>query len=157
MVLRIWPALASWGAGLILFAVAAGAPPWAAVALCLWAVATFGWGVIALRAVRLPAPRTTLACALGAVAVGLVLVLAGTLGPVPFAALTVLHLLVAGCAAASLRRGPSAARHERPGRTVFALVAGALAVAALTTPALAFTEPGSSAVPHGEDPGGHRH
>ena len=157
MLLRIWPALASWGAGLILFAVAAGSSPWTAAALCVWAAARFGWGLMALRARRAPGPRATLACALGAVFLGLLLVLAGVLGAVPFAALTVLDLLVAGCAAVALRRESTEATPLRPARAAGALVAGALVVASLTTPALAFTDAGSSAVPHGEAPGDHQH
>ena len=51
-----------------------------------------------------------------------------------------------------LRRDPATPPAPlRPGRYLLGLGAGALVVAALTTPALAATEAGAAAVPHGGD------
>lgn len=78
----------------------------------------------------------------------------------PLVAASVFTTVVGGHCALLVRRGARAARPAPAGSAVagrtslLGLVAGALLVAALTTPALAATEAGALAVPHGEHGGG---
>lgn len=166
-----WPMLGSIGAGLVLTALAAGAEliPGALLAGC--GIAALGWGVLALRAGRPVAARATLgsgaavllasaALAGGGAAAGLGIPL------LPLFAADLLVAVVALGAAAELRsrRGAAEARavverHRGPrpspgpqsrGLHLAGMLAGAALVAALATPALAATEAGTVAVPHGE-------
>jgi hypothetical protein len=218
MSLRMWPALASWGAGLIHLAVAAAAPPAVLALFVLIGAAEIVWGVLVLRADGLVAPRIVLCAAVGIVAGSVVAALAGVMAWLPLASSTVFVVFIAGACALAVRRGsrdgsghvgaveagahagrvgagpvgagPAGAgpvgarsaigarigaggasadarglaasaapdrREPRPGRTIAGLLAGAAIVAALTTPALAATDAGEHAVPHGEMPGHSAH
>jgi hypothetical protein len=263
MSLRMWPALASWGAGLIHLAVAAAAPPAVLALFVLIGAAEIVWGVLVLRADGLVAPRIVLGAAVAIVAASVAAALAGVMAWLPLASSTVFVVFIAGACALAVRRGArngsghvgsvevgvdvgpvsagpvgagpvgagpvgagpvsagpvgagpvgagpvgagpvgagpvsagpvgagpvvgarvgagsaidahvgaggvsadarglaaSAARDRReprPGRTIAGLLAGAAIVAALTTPALAATDAGEHAVPHGEMPGHSAH
>ncbi|MGW9114651.1 hypothetical protein [Microbacterium sp. NPDC055683] len=160
MMLRWWPALSSWGAGLILFSVSAQSPLAVGIASAAIAIAAFGWGAAALRRDAPPVPRVALAVAMGVLIAGVALVMTGGIGWLGWLALSALVLIVAASAAVVLRRGsedaPASRRAHRSSGTV-ALVTGALLVAAVTTPALASSEAGELAVPHGELHGVHTH
>jgi hypothetical protein len=76
----------------------------------------------------------------------------GGLRVLPMLVASLLDLAIAIGITWILRRDPArAAAPLRPGRYLLALGAGALVVAGLTTPALAATEAGAAAIPHGTD------
>ncbi|WP_353815008.1 hypothetical protein [Agromyces sp. SYSU T00266] len=163
---RTWPMLAALGGGLVLTALAAGAGGAPQAVLAGLGVAALGWGVLSLRGGRPLAPRTVLATSVASLALGGVAVASDGLRDVPglpLAAaavfLAAVALSVAGAARGrrSRRGGAGAAASDRApgtaaeaGRAVAGLVIGAVLVSALATPALAATEAGRSAVPHGE-------
>ncbi|MDX2377120.1 hypothetical protein M4I32_09945 [Microbacterium sp. LRZ72] len=165
MSFRMWPALASWGAGLVHFAVGAAAPPMFLAAFVVIATLELAWGVAVLRSDRLVLPRLTLAASLSALLVSLAAALAGVMTWLPLVSATVMLVFIAGAAAIAVRRharardagSQPATGQVRPGRTLVGFAAGAVLVAGLTTPALAATEAGEYAVPHGEMPGHHAH
>ncbi|WP_139230938.1 hypothetical protein [Microbacterium sp. cf046] len=163
-----WPALAAWGAGLVQLALGAGAITgdggpairMAGILLLVVGAAAIGWGAVALARGRIVVPRAGVA---GSLAVILISVAAMALDPTrvsvfAVAASLVLSIATAlGCALA-LRAAARASRTKDAGaRRVVGLVVGAFLVAALVTPALAATEAGQHAVPHGEmvEPGHH--
>lgn len=145
----LWSSLAGVGIALILCATAAGSGIAVAIPLLVLAAAHLGWAVISLRLGRIATPR--IACSVAAVEVLLAggMLITGLIGFVPFLALAGLSWSVAAVAAIALRRG------RRPGAFVLVLVAEALVVAAVTTPALALSTPGEFALPHGESHQGH--
>ena len=169
-----WPAVAAWGGGLIQLALGAGAITGvgedpairvAGVVLTVIGAAALGWGAAALARGRIVVPRLGVAGSLAGV-----LAAAATMALDParvsvFAVAAGSALLVAvalGCALA-LRRAARSAREKavdaaRPG--YLGLIVGAVLVAGIVTPALAATEAGQHAVPHGEhvemvEPGHH--
>ena len=182
--LRSWPMLAALGAGLVLLALAAGAGGAMLPALAVAGVAALGWGGLALRAGRVIAPSTTLVVTAAALVGMAAAVSTGAaamtdVAPGPLAAASVFIVVVALSAGIELRartrlsrtaakpRGDRAAAASDTARLI-GLLAGAALVAALATPALAATEAGESAVPHGTHefdrdapapgvPGGHGH
>ena len=157
----LWSSLAGVGIALILCATAAGSGIAVAIPLLVLAAAHLGWAVISLRLGRIATPR--IACSVAAVEVLLAggMLITGLIGFVPFLALAGLSWSVAAVAAIARRRGrreaPAAplSRGRRPGAFVLVLVAEALVVAAVTTPALALSTPGEFALPHGESHQGH--
>lgn len=176
---RSWPMLGALGAGLVLTALAAGAGGAPQVVLAGLGVAALGWGALSLHAGRVVAPRTVVVVSATALTAAGLLVAAGAMADVaglPLAAASVFVVAVALSAAVELRRrraeyrephprhrpryrrrpaaaGPSAI--TPPGRTVdgrlslLGLLGGAALVAALATPALAATDAGLRALPHG--------
>ena len=172
---RTWPMLSALGGGLVLLALAAGAGGTAGGALAGAGIAGLGWGVLSLRAGRAIVPAVALgvtsAVLVGAGAlVGTGLAAATGVAVGPLVAASVFIAVVAAHTAFVVRRRSRAARRpsdrngapdaaSRPaidGRlSLVGLVAGALLVAGLATPALAGTEAGELAVPHGEH-GEHR-
>lgn len=168
-----WVAFAALGAGLVHLALVVGAPWPVAAALVVLGAAELVWGVAALRAGRPPLPRAALAVALAPIAawmatlaVSAVVPIAdavAALRPLPLAVTTLLGLIAAVSLGARLRRerdGAAAASREssppqpeHAGRYLVGMLAGALVVGALVTPALAGTEAGLYAQPHGEHPG----
>lgn len=167
---RSWPMLGGLGAGLVLAALGAGAGGAPRVVLAGLGVAALGWGVLSLRADRMLAPRGVLAVAVAALAVGAGAVAGGAMADVaglPLAAASAFVAWVALAAALAvrarraapatpeaLRVGDRAEPVSRDGvdarRSLAGLAMGALLVSALATPALAATEAGELAVPHGE-------
>lgn len=170
---RGWPMLGALGAGLVLAALAAGAGGARQVVLAGLGVAALGWGVLSLRAARPLAPRAALGMSVAALLTGGAAVGSGAMADVaglPIAAASVFIAVVALSAALAVRaRRAEHARVEEPEPTsrdprargaLVGLMIGALLVSALATPALAATQAGELAVPHGEhgtpDPG-HAH
>lgn len=162
-----WPMLGSLGAGLVLTALAAGAEllPGAVLAGC--GIAALGWGVLALRAGRILAPRATLGAGVILLVASAAIAATGssTSIDVPLLPLLAADLLVGivalGAAGVLRSRRVPTTEPATSGRTrtatratgavhVVGLLAGSALVAALATPALAATEAGSVAVPHGE-------
>lgn len=171
---RGWPMLGALGAGLVLAALAAGAGGAPQVVLAGLGVAALGWGVLSLRAGRPVAPRAVLGMSVAALLTGGAAVGGGAMADVaglPLAAASVFIAVVALSAALAVRArraapvgveepAEPASRDPRARGTLVGLMIGALLVSALATPALAATEAGELAVPHGEhgtpDPG-HAH
>lgn len=165
----MWPALFAWGAGLIHIAVAAGSPLGVLLPLTALGVAELVWGIVMLRQGRMPLVRTTLAVGVLATLGGLVLALFDLMAWMPLVSSSVMLVAIAGIAAVTLRRAArghegrgsdaeASARSAVPaGRALIGVVAGALLVSGLTTPALAQTNAGDYAVPHGEMTGHHGH
>jgi hypothetical protein len=159
---RTWPMLCALGAGLVLLALAAGAGGTAGGALAAAGVAGLGWGVLSLRAGRAIVPGVTLgvgaALLMGAgLLVGSGLAAEADVPVGPLVAASAFIMVVAAHAAVVIRSRARRARAPRGRSTVvdgrlslIGLVAGALLVAGLATPALAATEAGRLAVPHGE-------
>ena len=144
-----WCGLAAIGAGLILFAAAAGTPLAVALPLILLACLETAWGVLTLRAGRILAPRLALAACACVAGLATIALVGRTIGLAPFLALLALHWSAAILIALALRRPTELRPAPRPRSLLLALVAEALLVAAITTPALANTAPGRSALPHG--------
>lgn len=160
---RSWPMLAALGAGLVLLALGAGAGEALQPALVVLGVAALGWAVLALRAGRAIAPVVVLAVSAAFLVGAGALVGSGTAADAdvaagPLAATSAFVVVVAVACGLALRRrrdprwaarpeGSSTAGFDR--RTLVGLVVGAALVSALATPALAGTEPGDHAVPHG--------
>ncbi|TFB79586.1 hypothetical protein [Terrimesophilobacter mesophilus] len=158
---RSWLAFAAMGAGVIHLGVAPGTAIPAAVALAGLGVAEFGWGVGVLALNRFPLPKAAGVMAF-VPSIGWVLVLlasvafdtpdvAATFPAFPMSVATLFTLLLAGVLAGDRRRRANAEeeaasstprKFQRPGRYLGGLLAGALAVSALTTPALAATGAG---------------
>ena len=167
---RTWPMLSALGGGLVLLALAAGAGGTAGGALAGAGIAGLGWGVLSLRAGRAIVPAVALGVSTALLVGAGALVgtgLAATTGVAvgPLVAASVFIAVVAAHTAFVVRRRSRAARPmPDPNRAADAasspaidgrlslvgLVAGALLVAGLATPALAATEAGELAVPHGE-------
>lgn len=164
---RLWIAFAAIGAGTIHLAVGASASVLLAVIFAGLGIAELGWGVATLVRGRFPfadqAPFAFLipvavwitTAALGS-AFGLTSDATGvpTLPTLPMAIATLFSLFVAGTLAIARRRatgtcGSAAAPAQQGWRFLAALMLGGLLVSGLTTPALAATDAGRQAVPHG--------
>jgi hypothetical protein len=156
-------ALASLGVGLVHLATGAGSPLFPAMLLVGFGIAELGWGVALLARGRVLLPRAALPIALAPVALwGLDITASIAIGwsgmtaslPVgPMAAASVLSLSIGVGLAIARRRSLAprrAASAARPGRYLLGRTLGAVLVAGLVTPALAGTNAGTEAVPHGE-------
>jgi hypothetical protein len=160
---RGWIAFAAIGTGLIHLAMVVGAPLPFGPALLVIGLAELAWGVCAMARTHLPLPRAAFAGALiplllWAAVLGVAVVLdtpdiAAPLPFLPLAVTTVFELFAAAVLGARLRRSPAPADPPSAGRYLTGLLVGSLAVAALTTPALAATASGEYAQPHGEHTG----
>jgi hypothetical protein len=163
-VTRMWLAIAAICTGLIHVALAATAPLPLALLVGALAIAELAWGVLTILRDRIGAPVAVLIFALAPVAGWGALVLAAAVGgasnllePLPLLPMTVassFELFVALIIGRKVRAGASAAIADSPtpvpaGRFLAAVFAGALASAALVTPALAATDAGAGAMPHG--------
>ncbi|MGW4929199.1 hypothetical protein ACWEOH_08610 [Agromyces sp. NPDC004153] len=166
---RTWPMLCALGAGLVLLALAAGAGGMAGGLMAAAGAAGLGWGVLSLRAGRALVPGVVLGTG-AALLVGAGLLVGSGLAEaagVPVGSLLAASVFIAVVTGhcAVVVRGRSAAHGARDGRSdapapraaavdgrlpLVGLVVGALLVAGLATPALAATEAGRVAVPHGE-------
>ena len=161
---RGWPMLGALGAGLVLAALAAGAGGAPQIVLAGLGVAALGWGVLSLRADRPVAPGAALGVSVAALLTGGAAVGSGAMADVaglPLASASVFMASIALSAALAVRARRTepvrveeserpTARGPRPRLSLVGLIIGALLVSGLTTPALAATEAGELAVPHGQ-------
>ncbi len=163
IIIRTWLGFAAIGAGMIHLALVIGSPPALAAGLLVIGLGELGWGVLALARERIAAPRAVLAGAMLPMLLWALLVaaaalfelqqVAASLGVIPLGLATVLEFFVAVVIAVHLRRNTDLSLPSQTpsaGRYLLGLAAGGLIVAALTTPALAATEAGLYAQPHGE-------
>ena len=174
-VVSIWLGFAALGAALIHLAVGVTAPFALAVLFVGFGVVELGYGIATLATGRVLLPQITVGAALIPVfSWGLTAVLGSGLGVTsaqtglplfPLAIASLFNLFLAATAAIALRRAPNALPTSvgaaapgtntpdtaNPGgwRFLTGLVVGGFLLSALTTPALAATEVGSHAVPHG--------
>ena len=161
-----WAAVAAWGAGLVQLALGAGAVTQegaargAGIALVVLGASALAWGAVTLARGRIVVPRAGVAVSLAGVAAAVAALAADPVrvSVAAVAAASILLLTIALACATRLRsRGGSAADASPP--RVWAIIVAAVVVAALATPALAATDAGRSAKPHGEhgivDPGHH--
>ncbi len=148
-----------------------------AIAAALWGTALLGWTVAALRSGSFPWPRLSSALLLTAASLHLLSLLSG--GGTDLAGLNISHLaallltLTIVAAEAWLRRQARLKRQgwrqqqagvrgaaggasggSGAGRLLLGAFAGAVAIAAITTPGLAASTAGQFAVPHGSHSGG---
>jgi hypothetical protein len=175
VVARCWAGFASLGAGLVHLAVVGEhLDHWLLAGLFLAGLgaAQLGWGLAALAMERAPFPRAVIGVDVGVVALWAVSRTTGLpFGPdagtaealgradllcMALQLLVVASLVVSMRTSAACSPGTGSAR-VRAGRGLVALGVGALVMSALTTPALAATESGEHAHPHGShgDDGGH--
>lgn len=161
-----WAAVAAWGAGLVQLALGAGAVTQdgaargAGIVLIVLGAGALAWGAVTLARGRIVVPRAGVAVSLAGIAA---VVTALAADPVrtsvaAVATASVLLLTIALACATRLRRRNGGEVDASPPR-VWAIIVAAAVVAALATPALAATDAGRSAKPHGEhgivDPGHH--
>jgi hypothetical protein len=169
-VLRGWLGFFALGAGLVHLALVIGSPVAVGLPLVVIGAAEFAWGVFAFTRPVLPLPRVARVAALVPLLGWAAVLVLGGIGAIeglrvlPMLVASLLDLGIAIGITWMLRRDPAKpAVPLRPGRYLLSLGAGALVVAALTTPALAATEAGDAALPHGgtdepfelDLPGGH--
>ena len=159
VLVRSWPALAAWGAGLLQLGLGAGAIVKGAdaadrgigVLLAAVGAATIAWGVAALMRGRVVAPPAGVGVSLaGLVAVTALLVIGPPQTSIyPVVVSTALGLSVGVVSAIAMRRAgrrPSHPAARTAARTsVGGLIVGAFLLAGLVTPALAATPIGSDA------------
>ncbi|MBT2548571.1 hypothetical protein J7I85_09665 [Arthrobacter sp. ISL-65] len=139
-----------------------------AAAALLWGAALLGWTVAGLCRNRFPLPRTSalLLPAAAAAHVAAIVLGAGSgmagLAISHLAALLLTLMILAAISWLSRRSpnlsgssGQNASARLGAGPLIAAAFAGALLVAAITTPGLAASTAGQFAVPHGEHTGGH--
>lgn len=168
-IIRTWLGFAALGAGLIHLALVISSPLPLAIVLAGLGAAEFGWGVLTFARDRLVAPRVARIVSITPVIVWSLLVvgaalldagwLASSLPLVPMGIATVFQLFIAAVLSVNLRRidqddapatdAASATVMPSAGRYLLALTVGGILVGALTTPALAATEAGKYAQPHG--------
>ncbi|MBB5643128.1 hypothetical protein [Cryobacterium roopkundense] len=162
--IRLWLAFSALGAGLIHLAVGAGAPFPLSVLLVGFGIAEIGWGVAALSTGRLVVQRVALGATLVPVAVwaatatlgsGLGVTAASTglpLFPMFVASAFNVFLAVSLALIARTSSDGAATVTQAPAsgwKFMTALVLGGLIFSGLTTPALAATNAGLYATPHG--------
>lgn len=160
---RTWLAFAAIGTALIHLALVVGSPLPIGIALAGLGFAELGWGVLTFIRERIVAPRTVLVGAIAPIVLWSLLIvsaslfenaqLATSIGLVPLAIATIFELFIAAVVGVYLRRHAE----TRPAppmpvawRYLSGVFVGGLAVAMLTTPALAATDAGLYAQPHGE-------
>ncbi|UJP10877.1 hypothetical protein L2X99_04420 [Microbacterium sp. KUDC0406] len=152
---RLWSALFAWGSGLVHLALGAGAGLGGAgnaavvtmVALLALGAGELAWGTASIRAGRPVVPRTA---AVGALAGVLLAPVAIAVGCSPVAVAASLVLAVSAIALSANRR-TRGTPPPRPWSAALAMVAGAVLVAAVVTPALSTTDAPAHV---GELPGG---
>jgi hypothetical protein len=146
-VARCWAGLASLGAGLVSVAIAREqvGSSWAAFAVVLGVAGyQLAWALAALARPALPLPRLT-------VALNVVVATAWVLQPSGGLLSPVLELMVVATVLGAGAAGTAPARRvwRSAGGYLAAVGVGGLVVAAVATPAMAATEAGQHARPHG--------
>ena len=162
-VTRTWLAFAALGTGMIHLALVISSPLPIAAILLLLGLVEFAWGVLTFIRERISYPRWVLFGALLPILLWGLLAAAATaleapaiassLGLAALGFATLLELFIAVVLAVQFRRGVDFSKPSKmpsPVRYLSGLLVGGLVVAALTTPALAATEAGVYAQPHGE-------
>jgi hypothetical protein len=146
---RSWMAFAAIGAAVIHFALVIGSPPALGAVLAVLGAAEFAWGILTLSRDRIVVPRIARVGAIAPVIVWGLAVVLGSVLVTPIAGLNVVPMIVATLFELFIAIGISVQLREArppataaPGRYLVAMFAGALVVAAITTPALAFTQAG---------------
>ncbi|WP_213815304.1 hypothetical protein [Glaciihabitans sp. dw_435] len=160
---RTWLAFAAIGIGMIHLALVISSPLPIAVVLVILGAIEFAWGIMTFIRDRIAYPKLVLFGALLPILLwSLLMVVAGlleqpglasTLGFTALGIASLLELFVAVVIAFQLRRKTDfsvPSRTPAAGRYLLGLFVGGLIVAAATTPALAATEAGAYAQPHGE-------
>ena len=163
---RTWLGFAAIGAGLIHLAMVVSSPVPVAIVLVGLGVTEFGWGVLTFAKERLIGASAARIVAIGPMVVWSMLVLAATLSDaawlasflplIPMAIATVFELFAVAVLSLHLRlsretdAAVSTPASPSVGRYLLAVTVGGILVGALTTPALAATEAGKYAQPHGE-------
>lgn len=154
----MWPAITAWGAGLVQFALGAGAVSGSTVQpagllLIALALLALAWGAVTLARGRLIAPRASVVAALAGLIVGGLALAADPARTSVFAVTAASVLLVAtaiGCGRA-LRAVEATERPARPSSAkprLAGIFVAAVVVSALVTPALGATEAGRLAPDH---------
>ncbi|MCH1882787.1 hypothetical protein [Agrococcus sp. ARC_14] len=152
--MRIIGAVAALGAALIALAVGAAAAPVAAVPLLASGIAQAVIAVLALRGTRLPVAVVLLPLTVPTLVwLGALMVMPDGTAVLPLGPMLAESGL-ALAAAALIARPSRSMSAPRPLAAVLSLLGSAAVVAAVATAALAGTEAGQHAVPHGEH-GGH--
>lgn len=161
---RTWLGFAAIGAGLVHLALVVGSPLPVAILLAGLGIAEFGWGIATFAANALIAPKLARIVALTPLLAWSLLVVVATMSGagsiaaqlplLPMLVASIFELFVAGAITLHLRRlgnteSPSEPSMPSAGRYLVALTVGAVLVGGLTTPALAATEAGRYAQPHG--------
>lgn len=149
---RSWLAFAGIGTGVIHFALVISSPLPLGIVLTVLGIAEFGWGVGTLSRDRILAPRIARVGALAPVILWSVIVLAATMLDAPrvasyvnffpMAIATIFELVIAVAITVRLRREPAPSKTAPAGRYLVGLFVGAMLVASLATPALAYTQAG---------------
>ena len=163
---RAWLGFAAIGAGLIHLAMVVSSPVPVAIVLVGLGVTEFGWGVLTFAKERLIGASAARIVAIGPMVVWSMLVFAATLSDaawlasflplIPMAIATVFELFAVAVLSLHLRlsretdAAVSTPASPSVGRYLLAVTVGGILVGALTTPALAATEAGKYAQPHGE-------
>jgi hypothetical protein len=161
---RTWLAFAAIGTGLIHLALVVGSPLPVGIVLAALGILEFGWGVLTFARDLPLAPRAALIVGIAPIlAWSLVVVvatlahnsvLATSLDLFPLAVATIFELFAVAVLSVYLRKRTAkdapAPRDPSAWRYLLGVLIGGIAVASLTTPALAATEAGLYAQPHGE-------
>lgn len=163
---RTWLAFAAIGAGFVHLALVISAPLPIAIVLAGLGIAELGWGVVTFGRERPVAPVAARIVAAAPIVLWSLLVVAATvldapaiassLAIVPMGIAAIFEVFAIVVLTAHLRRQQKtdAPRPAPPmpsaGRYLIALFAGALIAGGLTTPALAATQAGRYAQPHGQ-------
>lgn len=161
-----WAAVAAWGAGLIGLAIGAGALPQggaargAGIALLALGAGGLVWGAATLARGRIVVPRAGVAGALAGIAAATVAVAVDPVRTSVLAAAAATALLVTvALSCAGVLRARSRGKADAAPPRVWAILAAAVIVAGVVTPALGATEAGRNATFHGGhelvDPGHH--
>ncbi len=149
---RSWLAFAAIGAAIIHLALVISSPLPLSIALAALGTIELSWGVTTLAKDRIVFPRAARVGAMVPVIAWSLLVVAATLlnasylaasvSFIPMGIATLFELFVAGMISAQLRR--ERAESPQPGavRYLAGMFVGAILVASITTPALAFTTAG---------------
>ncbi|PPF26930.1 hypothetical protein C5D07_05330 [Rathayibacter tritici] len=159
-VARCNAAFSGLGAGLVHLSIAAGGEGVPAPVIGVLGAVEILWSVLVLSRGRILLPRTALVVAVAALAAFVLALATGALAePMPALAAAVLELTATAVVAVSLRSSRTEERTVSPTRALIGLLAGALAVSALATPALAASSGGSGerGGMHSVVDGGHQH
>jgi len=163
-----WPAISAWGGGLVQLALGAGAimtegggPAIRVVGILLVLIGAgaLGWGAASLARGRIVVPRLSIAGSLAGIIAATAAMVLDPIRVSVFAVAAGIALLIAVAlgSALTLRRQARPAKRDAGARHLVGLIVAAVLVAGVATPALAATEAGRHAVPHGEmvEPGHH--